>query len=51
MSSTYEVRLHGAASVRLIESLCIEVDMEADTILRGAIEDQAALHGLLERIR
>ena len=51
MSSRYEVRLHGAASVRLIDSLCLEVDMEADTILHGTINDQAALHGLLERIR
>lgn len=51
MASTYEVRLHGATSVRVIESLCRDVDMEADTILHGTIQDQAALHGLLARIR
>ena len=48
--TTYEVRLHGAASVRLVESLCADVDMKADTILYGNVEDQAALHGLLARI-
>jgi hypothetical protein len=51
MSSAYEVRVRGPASVRLLESLCAEVDMQADTVLHGTIEDQAALHGLLDRIR
>jgi hypothetical protein len=48
--TAYEVRLHGAASARLLEALCDEVDMKADTILYGNVEDQAALHGLLARI-
>jgi hypothetical protein len=51
MSTAYEVRVHGVASARLVESLCADVDMSADTILHGIIEDQAALHGLLARIR
>ena len=50
MSSAYEVRVHGIASVRLLESLCADVDMQADTVLHGVIQDQAALHGLLARI-
>ena len=48
--TAYEVRLHGAASVRLLESLCADVDMNADTVLYGNVADQAALHGLLARI-
>ena len=48
--TAYEVRLHGAASARLLDSLCAEVDMKVDTVLYGDIEDQAALHGLLARI-
>jgi hypothetical protein len=48
--TSYEVRLHGAASGRLLESLCAEVGMQADTILYGNVQDQAALHGLLARI-
>jgi hypothetical protein len=48
--TAYELRLRGAASARLLDSLCAEVDMEVDTVLYGYIEDQAALHGLLARI-
>jgi hypothetical protein len=48
--TAYEVRLHGAASVRLLESLCADVEMNADTVLYGNVADQAALHGLLARI-
>jgi hypothetical protein len=48
--TAYEVRLHGATSVLLVESLCAEVDMNADTVLYGNVADQAALHGLLARI-
>ena len=51
MSIVYEVRLRGVASTRLLESLCAEVEMQADTVLHGAVQDQAALHGLLARIR
>jgi hypothetical protein len=50
MSSVYEVRVHGVASVRLVESLCADLDVKADTVLHGVIEDQAALQGLLARI-
>jgi hypothetical protein len=50
MPSVYEVRVHGVASARLVESLCAGLDVKADTVLHGVIEDQAALHGLLARI-
>ncbi len=48
---TYEVRLRGVASASLIESLCVDLEIHADTVLHGEIEDQSALHGLLARIR
>ena len=51
MNSAYEVRVRGPASVRVLETLCAEVDMEADTVLHGTIADQAALYGLLDRLR
>ena len=51
MSNGYEVRVHGVASERVLESLCADLDISADTVLYGHIEDQAALHGLLARIR
>jgi hypothetical protein len=46
----YEVRLRGAVSTRVL-SIFDEMDMQSDTILRGVVQDQAALHGLLDRIR
>jgi hypothetical protein len=51
MSNAYEIRVHGVASVRLLESLCTDLDLKADTVLHGVMKDQAALHGLLARIR
>ena len=51
MSSAYEVRVHGEASARVLESLCADVDMEADTVLQAVVEDQATLHALLAQIR
>lgn len=51
MSSSYEVRVRGEAPVRVLESLCADVDMEADTVLQAVVEDQATLHALLAQIR
>ncbi len=50
MSSTYEVRVHGEASVPLLEALCADVEMAADTVLHAVVEDEAGLHVLLARI-
>ena len=50
MGSVYEVRLHGIVSPRLLDRICTELELRADTVLRGAIQDQAALHGLLARL-
>jgi hypothetical protein len=50
MSNSYEVRLQGVVSARILETLRTGHEMQADTVLHGEIEDQAALHGLLARI-
>ncbi len=50
MSNSYEVRLQGVVSARILETLRTGHEMQADTILHGDIQDQAALHGLLARI-
>jgi len=46
----YELRLRGAVSGRTL-SVFEEMDMRADTLVSGVIHDQAALHGILDRIR
>ena len=50
MSNSYEVRLQGVVSARILDNLSTGHEMRADTILHGDIQDQAALHGLLARI-
>jgi hypothetical protein len=47
---TYELRVRGTLS-SLAVSVFEEMDLRSDTLLSGVIQDQAALHGLLERIR
>ncbi|MET0458957.1 MAG: hypothetical protein ABW195_06900 [Ilumatobacteraceae bacterium] len=46
----YELRLRGAVSGRTL-SVFEEMDMQTDTVLSGVIQDQAALHGIFDRIR
>ena len=46
----YELRLRGPVSSRTL-SIFEDLDMHYDTMLRGVIVDQAALHGLFDRIR
>jgi hypothetical protein len=51
-SSRYEFRIRGRVGDRLLSSFG-GFDAEAqppDTVLRGAVADQAALHGVLEQI-
>ena len=51
MSDAYEVRVNGDASVVALESLCADVELEADTVLQAVVENQAALQLLLAHIR
>lgn len=50
----YEIRLKGHLDRRWagwFDGLTITVDDSGDTILKGPIVDQAALHGLLKKVR
>lgn len=51
--SAYEIRIQGRLSEQ-VRSAFEGMDgrlTEGDTVLRGPVRDQAALYGLLERIR
>ena len=50
----YEIRLRGHLDerrARQFEGLAITLLPEGDTLLHGPVVDQAALHGILSRIR
>ncbi len=50
----YEIRLKGHLNDRWsdwFEGLTITLDDNGDTVLTGPVVDQAALHGLLKRVR
>jgi hypothetical protein len=54
MDETYRIRIRGHLDDRWSELLCnLEISREEDgtTLLAGPIVDQAALHGVLARIR
>jgi hypothetical protein len=46
----YEVRVHGVVPARVLDSLCGDHELSADTVLHGEVQDQAALQGLIARI-
>ena len=48
--AVYELRLRGPVSARTL-GIFEEMDLRSDTLLSGVIQDQAALHGVLDRIR
>lgn len=50
----YEIRLQGHLATRWViwfEGMTITLQANGDTLLRGPVVDQAALHGLLKRVR
>ena len=50
----YEIRLKGhleARWVKWFDGLAITLEEDGDTLLTGPVADQAALHGLLKRVR
>jgi hypothetical protein len=50
----YEIRLKGHLDDRWaewFESLTITLEDNGDTLLTGSVVDQAALHGLLKKVR
>ena len=53
-SMSYEIRVKGhldEGRMRWLEGWKVTLDPNGETILRGPLMDQAALHGLLNRIR
>jgi len=53
-TATYEMRLKGHLDARWADRLGVpglDHDSDGTTIMRGIAADQAALHGLLQRIR
>jgi len=53
-SGRYEIRLKGHLNNRWadwFEGLTITLEDQGDTLLTGPVVDQAALHGLLKRVR
>jgi len=51
--SRYEIRVRGRLGERLLSSFeGFDAEVEpVETILRGSVTDQAALHGILEQIQ
>jgi hypothetical protein len=50
----YEIRLHGHLDNRWaawFDGLTVSHESDGITVLRGPVVDQAALHGLLQRVR
>ncbi len=53
-SGLYEIRLKGHLDDRWsdwFEGLTITLEEDGDTLLTGPVVDQAALHGLLKKVR
>ena len=53
-SGLYEIRLKGHLDNRWadwFEGLTITLEEDGDTLLTGPVVDQAALHGLLKKVR
>jgi hypothetical protein len=50
----YEIRLKGHLDARWsdqFEGMNITLEVTGDTLLSGPVQDQAALHGLLKKVR
>lgn len=50
----YQIRIHGHLGCRWtdwFEGLTIALETNGDTLLTGPVIDQAALHGLLKKVR
>ena len=53
-AGSYEIRLKGHLDTRWaawFDGLSLSLETDGTTIIRGPIPDQAALHGLLQRVR
>lgn len=53
-AKVYEIRLKGHLETRWVkwfDGMTITLDENGDTLLCGPVDDQAALHGLLKKVR
>ena len=53
-AKVYEIRLRGhldARWVKWFDGLAITLDENGNTLLSGPVADQAALHGILKKVR
>jgi hypothetical protein len=53
-AKVYEIRLKGHLEARWVKwfnGLAIRLEEDGDTLLTGPVADQAALHGLLKKVR
>jgi hypothetical protein len=54
MSEQYEIRLTGRLDARWaawFDGMSLSTESDGTTVLTGPVTDQAALHGLLRRVR
>jgi hypothetical protein len=54
MSDAYEIRVRGHLEPRWtswFDGLTLTQDPDGTTVIRGEVADQAALHGLIQKVR
>jgi hypothetical protein len=54
MSEAYEIRIRGHLEPRWaswFDGLTLTQDPDGTTVIRGEVTDQAALHGLIQKVR
>ena len=54
MSDVYEIRIRGHLAPRWgswFDGLTLTLDPDGTTVIRGDVADQAALHGLIQKVR
>jgi len=54
MSDVYEIRIRGHLEPRWgswFDGLTLTLDPDGTTVIRGEVADQAALHGLIQKVR
>ena len=54
MSDAYEIRIRGHLEPRWaswFDGLTLTLDPDGTTVIRGQVADQAALHGLIQKVR